>query len=226
MTEQTDNNLTEIRKKAKSKGFTLIEVIIVIMIIAILAAMLVPNIYGYIELAHNRADVSAAKVVCQAIQIECAMDPDNIESFTKNPWNKGTNSDGTTYEADDHGYVYVDKTGVRVSSYAIAKLLEENGYITSAGPKNKGEIAEYKYSKSQCRGLLCKSRKKWYRYQININYRNGEISFTYSANSKSGEKKNTSGQSSGTNLHDQEASEIFANMIGGEADPIVSLPQL
>ena len=213
------------KNRVKTQGFTLIELIVVICIISVLAAMLVPSIMGYVELARNRADVSAADVICKAIQVECAMDADKIESFTRNPWKAGVNADGSKYDADDHGYVYVDQNEVRVSSYAIAKILEENGYIKSAG-KNTGDIKEYKFKKDQCIGLICKSRKKWYRFQININYRDGEIHFTYSANSKDGERDNTSGQSSGTNLHDQRASEIFAGMIGGEADDIVSLPKL
>lgn len=215
----------EIKQNHRYKGFTLIELIVVITIIAILAAVLIPNISGYLELARNRADVSAAKVLCNAIQSECAMDADLIDSFTKNPWGSGTNSDGSSYEADDHGYIYVDQKEVRVSSYALAKLLEHDGYIRSAG-SYKGDIVEYKFSGENAQRLLCRSKKTWYRYQINIIFRDGEVNFTYNANSKSGEKRNTSTQSINTNLHDSTASERFANMIGGEADPIVSLPVL
>ena len=218
-------NLDNTNPKTELNGFTLIEVIIVVAIIGVLSALIVPNVYDYIELSRNRADVSAAKVICEAIQMECALDADRIESFTKNPWGSGTNPDGSTYTADDHGYVYVDKKEVRVSNYSIAKILEQNGYIRTAGPF-KGEVHEYKYSKKECRGLVCKSNRTWYRYQINVNLRDGEISFTYSANSKTGETRNISGQSIGTNLHDQVASEHFATMIGGEADNIVSLPDL
>lgn len=218
-------NLDNTNPKTELNGFTLIEVIIVVAIIGVLSALIVPNVYDYIELSRNRADVSAAKVICEAIQMECALDADRIESFTKNPWGSGTNPDGSTYTADDHGYVYVDKKEVRVSNYSIAKILEQNGYIRTAGPF-KGEVHEYKYSKKECRGLVCKSNRTWYRYQINVNLRDGEISFTYSANSKTGETRNVSGQSIGTNLHDQVASEHFATMIGGEADNIVSLPDL
>lgn len=212
-------------KEVKAKGFTLIELVIVIAIIAVLAAMLVPSIFGYIELARNRADVSAAKTLCNAMASECAMDSDLIELFTHNPWAAGTNDDGTKYDADDHGYIYVDQREVRVSSYAIAKLLEHDGYIKDAG-EYAGDIHEYKYRGDNAQKLLCKSRKTWYRYQVNINYRGGEIFFTYNANSKKGEKRNVSGQSINTNLHDDKASKRFANMIGGEADPIVSLPVL
>ena len=207
-------------------GFTLIELITVIAIIAVLAAMLLPSIYGYLERARNRADTTAADTICKAIQVEMAMDSERITSFTRNPWVGGRNADGSSYDPDDHGYVYVDKKEVRVSSYAIAKILEQNGYIDSAGPKpNDDGIHEYKFPKSQCHGLICKSNKNWYRYQININNRGEEIFFTYSANSKN-ETPNKSRQSSGTNLHDQEASEKFASMIHGEADDIVSLPRL
>ncbi|MCR5600333.1 MAG: type II secretion system GspH family protein [Ruminococcus sp.] len=210
-------------RKSNFKGFTLIELVIVIAIMAILAALLVPSIYGYLELARNRADVTAAKVLCNAIQSECAMDSDKIESFTHNPWGKGKNTDGSEYEADDHGYIYVDKKQVRVSSYSIAKLLEHDGYITDAGDF-QGEIKQYVYTGQNCRRLLCKSNRTWYRYQINIAYRDGEIYFTYNANSRSGETRNVSGMSIDTNLHDDFASKRFANMIGGEADPRVSLP--
>ncbi|WP_303789163.1 type II secretion system protein [Ruminococcus flavefaciens] len=217
------NDLTKLTRK----GFTLIELIVVMAIIAILAAMLGPDIYGYIERAKNRADASAASTICKAIQIEMAIDSDRIEEFTRNPWLGGTNKDGSQFDPDDHGYVYVDKNEVRVSSYGIAKLLEENGYIDSAGPKPTDDgIHEYKFPKSQCNGLICKSNRNWYRYQININNRGDEIYFTFSANSKSGERHNTAKMSSADNFHDQEASEKFAAMAGGEADDLVSLPNL
>ena len=72
--------------------------------------------------------------------------------------------------------------------------------------------------------MLCKSNKSWYRYQVNVCFRDGTIIFTYVAVSKDGEIKNDTNQSSKDNTRDPAASEKFAQMAGiGEADKITSL---
>ena len=208
-------------------GFTLLEVIVVIAILGVLMGILVPTISGWIEHARNVSDAANAKVICSAIQVECAEDPERLELYTHNQWGAGRNADGSYYEADDHGYIYVSHDEVRVSSYALGKILEANGYIKDAGDGKAGEIHQYIYKGENIEAMRCRSNRTWYRYQINVAIRGADnVYFTYSANSKSGEKNNTSKMSLGTNKHDYTASRTFATMAGGTADDIISLPEL
>lgn len=59
--------MKKIRRNSK-KGFTLVELIVVLVILAILAAMLVPALTGYIDRAKKEKDYQAASVVYAAAQ--------------------------------------------------------------------------------------------------------------------------------------------------------------
>lgn len=60
MLKKLQNRLNE------SKGFTLVELIVVIAIMVILIALLVPNVVGYISSSQTTANLSAAKSVYNA----------------------------------------------------------------------------------------------------------------------------------------------------------------
>ena len=54
--------------KSTKKGFTLVELIVVLVILAVLAAMLVPALTGYIQRARQEKDYQMAATVLTAVQ--------------------------------------------------------------------------------------------------------------------------------------------------------------
>ncbi|MFQ6861935.1 MAG: type IV pilin protein [Beduini sp.] len=67
--------------KKNKKGFTLIELVVVLVIIAILAAITVPVVTGYIEDANDARYVSEARAIYLVVQAEEAKDrAQNVEN--------------------------------------------------------------------------------------------------------------------------------------------------
>ena len=185
----------------KVKGFTLIEMIVVIAIIGVLSAILIVSISNYVEEANNVADIQQAKDLCTLLEAEVALDP-NVMIPTDNPW-PGEENRG-------HGYVYIDKDEIRVSSDKIAEKLANNGYIKPEELNNYtlrgGRERSYSYTNNKC-NIFCRSSKPWIRYQVNFDLDdNGQLKFSYSASRRHDYSP------------DAEASEDFAGRIGGQAD--------
>ena len=57
-----------LRSKMNKKGFTLVEVIVVLVILAILAAILVPSMIGWIDKANQKAAVVEGRTILVAAQ--------------------------------------------------------------------------------------------------------------------------------------------------------------
>ena len=87
-------------KKTKAKGFTLIELIIVIAIIAILAAVALPKFMEIREDANVKADVSNAKNIHTAVATLVAEDKISLNKYVDIDSREG--NDGNTDGAGLH----------------------------------------------------------------------------------------------------------------------------
>lgn len=68
------------KEKMNNKGFSLVELIIVVAIMAVLVVALAPQYLKYVEKSRNSTDVNNATAVVTAIQVYAA-DPDATKPF-------------------------------------------------------------------------------------------------------------------------------------------------
>ena len=86
--------------KNKKKGFTLVELIVVLAILAILAAMLVPALTGYIDKANEKKVIATARqyyVAAQTVASEAYANGDEITVISLHK-KQGTNAREFTLE--------------------------------------------------------------------------------------------------------------------------------
>ena len=70
------------KEKMNDKGFSLVELIIVIAIMAVLVVVLAPQYLKYVEKSRNSTDISNATAIATAFQVYAA-DPDAKKPFVK-----------------------------------------------------------------------------------------------------------------------------------------------
>ena len=67
---------------SKKHGFTLIELIVVISIVGVLAAILVPAMMGYVKKTKRTSDISSAKTIYETVIATIASNDDAADSLT------------------------------------------------------------------------------------------------------------------------------------------------
>lgn len=109
-------------KKLNNEGFSLVELIIVIAILAILAAIITPNLLKYSEKARRARDLDTAKVMYTTFERILAIDPKAAEEWA----NIGAGSNSV------YGFKVTDYDG---NKYVLANIFE---YTMT----KKGDIAQ------------------------------------------------------------------------------------
>jgi type IV pilus assembly protein PilA len=130
-------------KGKETKGFTLVEIIVVLVILAILMAIAVPALTGYIDKAKNVGASVEAKTVLTAVQ---AVETENSGKYGKDtaaPF-YAKNSAGTVMSLDD----IAKAAGVLVGDTAIDGTGTDNKTVTALTFDANGKILTLVYKTS------------------------------------------------------------------------------
>lgn len=143
-------------KKMNNKGFSLVELIIVIAIMAVLIVVLAPQYLKYVEKSRNATDVTNATEIVTAIQVYAA-DPDVATGDVLSAGTSEITVNGTNTTWTD---------GIN----NLDKALKEAGFDVS-GSGSTASLA-----------TTCVSKTAWTSYIIEVTVESGgSVKFTYDA---------------------------------------------
>ena len=137
--------LFELRNKKlkdnKKKGFTLVDLIVVLVILAILAALLIPALTGYIDKAKRKSIVAETRQVVLAAQTLADEAYGKTEIGSNGSISFGDGTDGTIKKDDVKKLAEVDGT---IGTITIGTKGDQTGIITVVEYTNNGKKCTYK----------------------------------------------------------------------------------
>ena len=98
-------------KRSNRKGFTIVELVIVIAVVAILTAVLIPTFGGIIEKANRSADEQAVAQMNTAIAIEGASEALTLDAALEALEENGITMDDLIPKSSGFGYVWNEEDG-------------------------------------------------------------------------------------------------------------------
>lgn len=134
------------RERMKDEGFSLVELIIVLAMMAVLVVVLAPQYLKYLERARNSADLQNARTIVNAIQIYAA-DPQANPPITFDNTNGAKitihgNGTPSTIEDDNASVAAaLDNAGLEIDNMYCASKTAWTGYTITVKVETDGSIS-------------------------------------------------------------------------------------